>query len=113
MSTATITKCLLKTIHDRQLTNGPSNNKQTEEIILTLGGIDEILSKLLKSNVHFTDKQLKSLHHIITHPDNDYKTNVINTIHKNIEDKGYKRQLKYTFNDNDILLYKIFTKQTA
>eukprot|EP01084_Bolivina_argentea_P299736 516696_1 len=109
-----ITKCLLKTIHDKQLMRGLSNNKQKEAIISTLGGIDEILSNLLESNVNFNDKQLQSLHHIITHTNNNYKTtNIINKTHNNIEDKGYKTQLKFTFNDNDILLYKIFTKQTA
>eukprot|EP01084_Bolivina_argentea_P308151 532755_1 len=109
-----ISKSLLKTIHDRQLMNGVSNNKQKEEIISTLGGIDQILSRLLKSNVNFNDKQLQSLHHIITHTNNNYKTtNIINKTHNNIEDKGYKRKLEFTFNDNDILLYKIFTEQTA
>eukprot|EP01084_Bolivina_argentea_P291213 500490_1 len=108
-----MTKSLLKTIHDQQLTNGLSNNKNKEAIISLLGGVDELLSNLFQSNFNFNDKQLQSLHHIITHPNNDYQTNMINKIDNSIEDKGYKRKLKFTFNDNDILLYKIFAQQTA
>eukprot|EP01084_Bolivina_argentea_P274034 466947_1 len=110
-----ITKCSLNTIHSQHLMTGLSNNKQKEAILSTLGGIDETLSTLLESNVYFSDKQLQSLHYIITHPNKVVKdqTTIINKTDNNIEDKGYYRKLKFIFNDNDILLYKIFTKQTA
>eukprot|EP01084_Bolivina_argentea_P301744 520643_1 len=108
-----ITKRMLKTIVDRQRMNGLSNNRQREAIISTLGGIDDILYNLLESNVNFSDSQLKSLYHIITHPFKQYQPAAINKTQKNIEDKGYKRNIKFTFNDDDILLYHIFRKKTA
>eukprot|EP01084_Bolivina_argentea_P260246 439435_1 len=104
-----ITKFQLKSIHDRLLISGHSNDIQKDEIISVLGGIDKILSNSLQSNIPFSQKQLQSLHHIIAQP----QLTTINKTSKNIEDKAHEKQLKFTFNDDDILLYKMFTKQTA
>eukprot|EP01084_Bolivina_argentea_P283920 486404_1 len=109
-----ITKSTLKTIHDRQLMNGQSNNLQKEAIISTLGGIDQILSDLVESNAHFNHKQLQSLHNIITGSYNNTQTNTINinTTTKNIEDKGYERRLEQAHNKLENVLSAVKFYQT-
>eukprot|EP01084_Bolivina_argentea_P258029 434839_1 len=111
------TKSWLNTIYQHQLVNnGPSNNAQKEEIIVALGGIDQIVSNLLESNTILNEKSLFSIHNIIANAHNYTQTNTINkTNSANIEDKGYKKTLTFRFNDKDILLYNIcmFNKKIA
>eukprot|EP01083_Nonionella_stella_P135505 412210_1 len=107
-----ITKSLLKSLHHKQLMRNESNNMNKEAILSTLGGIDKLLSTVLESNAILTQNQLDSLH-IIIHNTQPKQTNTISKSSTNIEDKGYTQKLKFTFNDNDILLNSIFKQRTA
>eukprot|EP01083_Nonionella_stella_P072424 195325_1 len=112
----TVTKELLESVHRRQLVNGKTNNDHQEAIIKALGGIDDILQHLLRSNVILDQPQLNSLHRII-----------INTAHKNqrettinalsqpqeFEDNKYHQTYTYTFKEEDSLLFSIFGQENA
>eukprot|EP01083_Nonionella_stella_P226923 805425_1 len=112
----TVTKELLESVHRRQLVNGKTNNDHQEAIIKALGGIDDIVQHLLRSNVILDQPQLNSLHRII-----------INTAHKNqrettinalsqpqeFEDNKYHQTYTYTFKEEDSLLFSIFGQENA
>ena len=113
-------RSLLK-LHERHLSiDGSSTKKQKHAIVEALGGTDQILSTLLKSNALINDEQLESLHQIISNPHNysplqstQSKANQNKSITEVTADKGYGQTIKYSFFDNDMLLHKLFNKRMA
>eukprot|EP01084_Bolivina_argentea_P226718 382925_1 len=85
-------------------------------MICALGGIDQILCSLLKSNASINPQELLQLHHVInnTSPYKQQTTNAIDptSIH-NMEDRRCQKKVTFNFVNDDILLYHIFEKETA
>eukprot|EP01084_Bolivina_argentea_P169661 294096_1 len=109
----TITKSMLDKIHRGQLKDGHSNNAQKDEIINSLGGIDEILSNLLGSNANINQKQLQSLHHILCIPHHQQQTTSIKRTSTNIEDRVHGQRITFEFSNDDILLFSLCSEKTA
>ena len=115
------TKASLQRLHEHQLSiYGSSTKEQKHAIVEALGGADQILSTLFKSNALIDDEQLESLHQIISNPQKYSRSQPTQTkINQNISitevtaDKGYGQAIKHSFYDNDMLLYNLFNKRMA
>eukprot|EP01084_Bolivina_argentea_P223468 378095_1 len=112
-----INKSQLQRIHYTQLQNGFNNEHQQQEVIKTLGGVDNILHTLLTSNAVIHQHQLQQLHCLITHPPTQYtqtkSIHIRNSTSQMDQDENINQSLHYNFLDTDTFLYSWFKAQNA
>ena len=112
--------CSLQQLHAKQLLiYGQSCKEQQDAIVNALGGIDTILQTFIwTSDAKIDDDTTANLKHIITNPHlckQSFPTKQTiarsNTID---EDHGDgPMSIKYEFNDDDMILFKLFNKRRA
>ena len=110
------TKASLQRLHEDHLSiYGSSTKEQKMAVGNVLGGVDEILSALLKSNALINDEKLETLHEIISNPQNSFDAQSHKSkIKQNklmIEDEGKQQILN--FDDSDMLLFTVFNQERA
>eukprot|EP01083_Nonionella_stella_P013475 37926_1 len=109
-----VSKSFLQRIHQQQLAKGITYDQNQNYIVVSLGGIDNVLSLLLSSNPIMTRKQMHDIHQIITKPMKSKPQRILAHNPKQYkEDKGYTQNIELVFNDNDTFLFEWFGKATA
>ena len=81
------------------------SHRQQDAILSALGGLECIVSTLLTSDANLDSKQLHSLDAILS--DQEHQA------HKVQKSISAEQKLEYTFNDEDIILYSLFSAATA
>ena len=113
------TKSGLKSAHNQFVsTYGTTTNEQRKEIINVLGGFDEMLSHLWNStSLGLSQNQLQSLADIFETPQPQTNRANIAAITRrntktNLEDED-DESITFTFKDEDIILFRMFSHDTA
>eukprot|EP01084_Bolivina_argentea_P056548 103469_1 len=104
--------------HRTQLQNGENNDQHTIELINILGGIDNVLTKILELNIppdkqfELSPLQLKSIYNIINSK-SQISSNQMNKIQQKITNAEDYDTLYYELDSNDTLLHSIMEHRNA
>lgn len=103
-SDSILTKDSLKQLHEEQLaSHGQTSNEQKDAIIDALGGIDELLQCIWESDITLNDAKLDALQNIIGNKQ----------MNEDQDRHAYAKTIQYKFNDDDMILYKLFNEERA
>ena len=97
-----ISKSLLYKLHHQQICNNQTNEINQNQLIVALGGIDNILSHYLspENHIELSQTQLNSINNILNAPSSDMESNT-----------SYSSIL--SFNKKDTMLHKILDPLSA
>lgn len=115
-------KLSLQQLHEKKLSiHGQSTNEQKDAIVDALGGIDKILQDfvwpsdaMIHDDVMDKVEQIIANPHMCKHPHSATLTKTISRSVSLVEDMDNAHHpIKYEFNDEDMILYKLFNKKLS